>query len=152
MLPLTFKVDEQLYAINAKSVVEVIPQVRTRALPGTPDVVRGVFNYRGTLVPVIDVTHMLSGRRTKEQLSARIILVKYPEDAESGHTLGLLTEQSTETVARDNATFSDPGIENRGTPWLGKISVAGKDMIQLVSIDNLLTDELKSILYDRKDA
>ena len=150
MLLLTFQVDGQQYAIDAKSVVEVIPQVKLRPLPGTAAFVGGVFNYRGTLVPVIDVTRMLSGRRTQEQLSARIILVSYPEGGENVHTLGLLTEKSTEIVERDKGTFADTGIENQTTPWLGKIAVDGKSMIQFVRIENLLPDELKNTLFKQR--
>ncbi len=147
MLLITFRVNRQHYAIDAKSVKEIIPLVNVRELPGTPDFVRGVFNYRGTLVPVIDVTRMISGNPAAALLSSRIILVNYPEGEESGNILGLLTEQTTGTAVRDNGTFSDSGINNAEAPWLGKISVDENEMIQIVTIENLLTDELKSKLF-----
>ena len=121
--------------------------IKIRELPGAPDFVRGVFNYRGSLTPVIDVTRMLSGNPTAELLSSRIILVNYPEAGGSGHLLGLLTEHTTGTAVRDNETFADPGIDSTDAPWMGKISVEEKEMIQVVKIENLLTDELKSKLF-----
>lgn len=147
MLLVTFQVNNQHYAINAKSVKEIIPLVNIRPLPGTPDFVRGVFNYRGSLTPVIDVTRMLSGKPTAELLSSRIILVNYPDGKESGHILGLLAANTTGTVTRDNATFADTGIDIPAAPWMGKISVDQAALIQLVTIENLLTDELKSQLF-----
>jgi chemotaxis-related protein WspB len=147
MLLVTFQVNNQDYAINAKSVKEIIPVVKIRELPGTPDFVRGVFNYRGSLVPVIDVTRMLSGNPTAELLSSRIILVDYPETGESGHILGLLTEHATGTAVRADETFTASGIDSTDAPWMGKISVGEKNMIQVVKIENLLTDELKSKLF-----
>lgn len=147
MLLVTFQVNNQHYAISAMSVKEIIPMVKVRELPGTPDFVRGVFNYRGALAPVIDVTRMLSGTPTTEQLSSRIILVNYPETGESGHILGLLAEHATGTAVRDEETFTDSGVDSPDAPWMGKISVGGKELIQVVKIENLLTDELKSKLF-----
>ena len=147
MLLVTFQVNNQHYAVNARSVKEIIPLVKIRELPGTPDFVRGVFNYCGSLVPVIDVTHMLSGKPAAEQLSSRIILVNYPEADESGHILGLLAEHATGTAVSADETFIDSGIDTPETPWMGPISVGTKEMIQIVKIENLLTDELKSKLF-----
>ncbi len=147
MLLVTFKVNNQHYAINAASVKEIIPMVKIRELPGVPDSVRGVFNYRGLLVPVIDVTRMLSGTPTAELLSSRIILVNYPEDGESIHILGLLTEHVTGTAVRAEEKFTASGIDSPDAPWMGEISVEDKAMIQVIKIGNLLTDELKSKLF-----
>jgi chemotaxis-related protein WspB len=147
MLLLTFQADNQHYAIDAGHVLEVIPIVKIRKLPGTPGFVRGVLNYRGTPVPVIDITLMLSGRPSVEHLSSRIILVKYPEKGESENVLGVLAEHATDTAIRETADFIDSGIASPGMPCLGKISVVGKTMLQIVKIDDLLTDELKAILF-----
>ena len=147
MLLLTFQAGSQQYAINAKSVQEVIPLVKTRELAGAPDFVSGVFSYRGTLVPVIDVTLMLSGKRSAEHLSTRIIIVKYPEAGESGNVLGLLAEHVTSTAGRKAETFADPGVATPGAPWLGKISVEEKEMLQIVKIEDILTDEMKATLF-----
>jgi len=147
MLLLTFQADNRHYAINARHVLEVIPIVEIRKLPGTPDYVRGVLNYRGKLVPVVDITLMLSGRASAEHLSSRIILAKYPEADESENVLGLLAEHATGTVNRDSETFTDPGITSPDMPWLGNISVDGEAMLQVVKIEDLLADELKAMLF-----
>ena len=149
MLLVTFQVNNQHYAINAESVKEIIPMVRIRELPGVPDSVRGVFNYRGSLTPVIDVTRMLSGVPTAELLSSRIILVNYPEAGESTNILGLLAEHATSAAVRTDETFADSGVDSPDAPWMGEISIGDKEMIQVIKIENLLTDELKSKLFTR---
>ena len=147
MLLLTFQADNQHFAINAGNVLEVIPIVKIRKLPGTPDFVRGVLNYRGTPVPVIDITLMLSGRPSAEHLSSRIILVKYPGNGESKNVLGVLAEHVTGTATRDAGEFAVSGIDTPEMPCLGKISVGGKTMLQIVKIDDLLTEGLKAMLF-----
>lgn len=147
MLLLTFQAENQHYAIDAGHVLEVIPIVKIRKLPGTPDFVRGILNYRGMPVPVIDITHMLSGRPSAEHLSSRIILLKYPENSESKNVLGILAEHATDTVVRENKEFADSGIASPEMPSLGKISIGGRRMLQIVKIDDLLTDGLKAMLF-----
>ncbi|HCE44680.1 MAG TPA: chemotaxis protein CheW [Lentisphaeria bacterium] len=147
MLLLTFRAGSQDYAINTRNVLEVIPIVEVRKLPGTPDYVRGVLNYRGRLVPVVDITWMIAGRASMEHLSSRIILVRYPEKDDSGNVLGLLVEHATSTVDRKTETFAASGVDTPGMPWMGKISVDGESSIQIVKIEDLLADELKTLLF-----
>ena len=58
---LSFTAGGQTYAIEAGSVVEVLPAVPVRPLPAMPDYVLGVVAYRGTMIPVIDVPRRLAG-------------------------------------------------------------------------------------------
>ena len=147
MLLVTFKVDSQCYAIDARTVVEIIPMVKIRSLPGTPDYVRGVFNYRGILAPVVDLTRMLTGRNTAEYLSSRIILVNYSGNASGTNILGLLAEHVTDMAVREPGTMKDSGIDTSDGQWSGKISTVKEELIQVVEIGNLLTDELKGKLF-----
>lgn len=52
---LVFEVNAHRYALPATSVTEVVRAVAITALPGAPRVVEGVINFKGTLVPVIDI-------------------------------------------------------------------------------------------------
>ncbi len=147
MLFLTFQVDRQRYAVGAKSVREIVPVVKLRRLPGSGNIVGGVFNYRGEMVPVLDLTCVISGRATANQLSSRIILVDYPETADKKHILGLMAERVTSTADCDEGKLSSPNIEIPGSPWLGKISASGKEMVQVVRIENLLPEDIKETLF-----
>jgi len=52
---LVFGLNASRYALPAASVTEVVRAVAITALPGAPRVVEGVVNFKGTLVPVLDV-------------------------------------------------------------------------------------------------
>lgn len=52
---LVFGVAHQRYALPATSVTEVVRAVTITELPGAPRVVEGVVNYKGALVPVLDL-------------------------------------------------------------------------------------------------
>ena len=83
---LTFTVADQDYAIESRRVVEVLPLVPARPLPRTPAYVRGIFTYRGDLVPLVDLGVRLADQPPAERLSTRVIVVDFrpPQRPETG--------------------------------------------------------------------
>jgi purine-binding chemotaxis protein CheW len=52
---LTFALGDQRFALPSSAVTEIVRLVAAARLPGAPDIVEGVVNLRGRLVPVLDV-------------------------------------------------------------------------------------------------
>ena len=50
-----FAIDPHRFAVRAGQVLEVVRAVAVAALPSAPRVVEGVINYRGRIVPVLDI-------------------------------------------------------------------------------------------------
>jgi len=51
---LSFKLNNELFAINSFKVLEVLEQQDITEIPQTPDYVLGVINFRGEILPVFD--------------------------------------------------------------------------------------------------
>lgn len=51
---LSFKLNNELFAVNAFKVLEVLEQQHITEVPQTPDYVLGVINFRGEILPVFD--------------------------------------------------------------------------------------------------
>lgn len=62
---LIFNTDDLKFGINANSVVEIITNYTITFLPMLPDFVRGIFNLRGDMIPILDVRLRL-GKESKE--------------------------------------------------------------------------------------
>ena len=75
MLLLTFRAAENLYAMDVARVVKVVPRINLRRLPHAPGFLAGVFDYHGTVVPVVDLGILLGSESCRDRLSTRIILV-----------------------------------------------------------------------------
>jgi chemotaxis-related protein WspB len=75
MLLLTFTVGANRYAIDVTRVVEVVPRVELRKISQAPAFLAGLLDYRGRIVPVIDLGLLLDGAPCQDCLSTRIILV-----------------------------------------------------------------------------
>ena len=94
LIALTFEVGGQRYGLDIGQIVEVVPAVQLRRLPGVPDYVAGVFQFRGQHVPVIDLTQLLTHQPAAARLSTRLVLVRHPGPAGEGRLLGLLAEHA----------------------------------------------------------
>lgn len=56
---LVFEIGGQSYGVNVAKVREVIPPIKVAASPSQPPCVRGIFNLRGVVLPLIDLHQYL---------------------------------------------------------------------------------------------
>ena len=75
MLILTFTAGGNRYAVEAARVIELVPRVELRCMPHAPAFLAGLLDYRGTVVPVVDLGLLLGSSPCQDRLSTRIILV-----------------------------------------------------------------------------
>jgi purine-binding chemotaxis protein CheW len=54
-----FTLDEQLYAFSLGAVLKVINAVEIRRLPKAPDIISGIINVKGRIIPVADIRKRL---------------------------------------------------------------------------------------------
>ncbi|MEH2199158.1 chemotaxis protein CheW [Nostoc sp.] len=143
MLMLLLSIGNERYAIESRQVVEVIPFVLLKTLPHQPEYIAGVFNYRGRIVPVIDLCRLMRGKPSSEYLSTRIVLVNYwgnNTELKAPYILGLITEQIVETLHKSEVEFVDSNIQIDTAPYLGNMIVDDQGMIQCLRIEYLLSE------------
>ena len=145
---LTFTVAGEPYAIESRCVVEVLPLVPARPIPHTPGYVRGVFTYRGSLVPLVDLGRRLCDVALEERLSTRVIVVEYlPPGAAKPARLGLVAENVISIVSAERAETSLPALELESAPFLGRILRIHGRTLQVVDVDRLLPADLAAGLF-----
>jgi chemotaxis-related protein WspB len=147
MTALLFGVSDQGYALDISRVIEVVPAVRLRTIPGVPEYVAGVFCYKGTIVPVLDLNQMLCGAPAANRYSTRIILVRYTGQSKSEHVLGLLVERADQGLTDALGDLLPSGITTPDEPYLGKIATRDKETIQLGKIEQLIPNGLREQLF-----
>ena len=147
MLHVLFKLGKERYALPCQHLVRIIPMVQLKELPQAPSFVSGLLNYRGSIIPVIDLSALVHGRPAGARLSSRIMLVNYRGAGEAAHTLGLLAEEVTETMKLEPKALAPPGITVEGARYLGQVASTEKGMIQIVEVDHLLPQSLKDSLF-----
>jgi chemotaxis-related protein WspB len=145
---LTFTVAGQDYAIESRRVVEVLPLVPARPLPRTPAYVRGIFTYRGGLVPLVDLGVRLADMPPVERLSTRVIVVEFlPPGSATPRRLGLVAENVISIRSAEDADAILPALDLPAAPFLGSMFRLGGRTVQIIEIDRLLPDDLATGLY-----
>jgi chemotaxis-related protein WspB len=133
MLLLTFRAAENLYAIDVTRVVEVVPRINLRRLPHAPSFLAGVFDYRGTVVPVIDLGVLLGSESCRDRLSTRTILVNsHPAAVSQPEQLVDAAEIDQEVTAATGAI--PPAVQPRehGRWLLGLIAEQVSDVSSIM--------------------
>lgn len=148
---LTFAIGGHPYAIESRRIVEVLPLVAARPMPHVPDFVRGLFTYRGRLLPLVDLGVLLGASKAPELLSTRVIVVSLDQDAEAGlparqhaRHLGLVAERVISIRSAAGTAAVLPHLELASAPYLGPVFTLGGDTIQVLDIDRLLPDDLSN--------
>jgi chemotaxis-related protein WspB len=147
MLFLLFRLGKDRYAIEAAQIVEVLPILAAKQVPHAPPSVRGIFDFRGQPVPLIDMTQLALGHQVRENLSTRIVLVNHPDGRGGERLIGLLAEHVTETLRKDAAEFRESGVGNPQARWLGPVASHEGGLVQWLQVGELLTPELCELLF-----
>jgi chemotaxis-related protein WspB len=80
-------------------------------------------------------------------MSTRIVLVNYAEPGGKTYLLGLLAEQTTETIRREAADFVDAGVAVDSAPYLGPVTTDAQGIIQRIEINQLLPAHVRELLF-----
>lgn len=144
MLFLLLQLGPDRYAIAARDVVEVLPLVEIKRLPQTPPEIAGLFTYRGTPVPLLDLCQLAFGVPARARLSTRILLV----NCQQGRLLGLIAEGATAMLRCEPEAFLPAGTHEPAAPWLGPVVRDEHGIVQRIEWQQLLTPALRERLYD----
>ena len=123
MLLLIFTVAANRYAIDVKRVVEVIPRVELRKISHAPAFLAGVLDYRGKIVPVIDLGLLLDTTPCRDCLGTRIILVDDSPDDDNA------TEQDRDEMRGETGNVRVSPKQNRNL--LGLIAEHVSDLTNI---------------------
>ncbi|MFO0945303.1 MAG: chemotaxis protein CheW [Planctomycetota bacterium] len=147
MLAIQIHVGKDAYAIDVSDVLEVIPMVRLRSVPRAPAHVAGIFSYRGAVVPVVDVCRLIDRRECDRKWSTRIVLVRIAgANGEPDRILGLLAERVTELTRFDVQELQRVELGMGAAGYLGAVIADGRDMIQFLHVERILTEDVRQQL------
>lgn len=148
MKVLVFHIGHDRYALPLAAIVRVLPVAQLKALPGTPDYVRGLLDLGGHPVPVIDLSQLAGKAPNAVCYDTRIVLVNYRLDDGSTRLLGLKAEHVRGVAEVPAASLADSGVT--AAPYLGQVASSNDGMLQLVEPAALLPPEVRALLFSNE--
>ncbi len=94
---LTFKLGEEVFAVDVSHVREILEFTTVTKVPRTPDYMRGVINLRGSVVPVLDMRLKFGLSRTEKTVDTCVIVVEVFFEDEST-IIGALADSVQEVL------------------------------------------------------
>src|SRR5262245_14434175 len=95
---LTFGLGDEVYGLEILKVQEIIGLMRVTRVPGLPDVIRGVVNLRGKVIPVVDLRRKFGMAAQADTERTCIVVVRVSRDGQD-LTVGLIVDDVREVLA-----------------------------------------------------
>ncbi len=139
---LTFKLDEEIYALDINQVREVLDFADVTKVPRMPEFMRGVINLRGGVVPVIDLRLKFGMSRTEKTVDTCIIIMEITLDKEVT-LLGAMADSVQEVMDLEPEEIEPPPkIGTRlKTEFIKGMGKKNDEFIIILDIDRVFSQE-----------
>jgi purine-binding chemotaxis protein CheW len=104
---LAFNLDKEVFAFDISKVREVLEFVVVTKVPQTPDMMKGVINLRGSVVPVVDMRIKFGMGETEKTVNTVIIIIEIDLDGTST-MIGALVDSVQEVIDLDSEQIEPP--------------------------------------------
>jgi purine-binding chemotaxis protein CheW len=116
MKALTLRLQDELFAIEAGSVREILDLVPVTEVPNAPAFATGLINVRGRVVPLADLRVMFGMDRPPADQDTRIVVIEIDIDGEPA-VVGILADKVHDVTDIEAAAIQDaPRVGMRWRP------------------------------------
>jgi len=150
---LTFKLEDEVFALDISKVREVLDFTTVTKVPRTPEFMRGVINLRGNVVPVVDMRLKFGMQKTEKTVNTCIIIVEISIEGETA-VLGALADSVQEVIDLEPDQIEPaPRIGTRvRTDFIKGMGKRDNHFIMILDIDKVFSaDELSIVQGAGKD-
>ena len=144
---LTFKLADEVFALDVAKVREILEITSITKIPQTPDFMRGVINLRGSVVPVIDMRLKFGMSATEQTVNTCIIVVEVTLEGETT-VLGALADSVQEVVEMEPEQIEPaPHIGTRlNTNFIKGMGKHEGNFVMILDIDKVFSeDEISAV-------
>jgi len=151
---LTFKLADEIFALDITKVREVLDFTAITKVPRTPEFMRGVINLRGSVVPVVDLRLKLGMTETRRTVNTCIIITEVSVDGDSV-VLGTLADSVQEVMDLEPGHIEPaPTIGTKlKTEFIRGMGKQNERFIIILDIDKVFsTEELALVRAGQENA
>ena len=148
---LTFKLDEEIFALDVAKVREILEYTSITKVPQTPDFMRGVINLRGSVVPVIDLRLKFGMTATEQTINTCIVVTEVEVEGETV-LLGALADSVQEVNEMEPGQIeAAPHIGSHlDTDFIKGMGKHDNNFVMILDIDKLFSScDLEAIQRSR---
>ncbi len=146
---LTFKLDDEVFAVDISKVREVLEFTAVTKVPRTPEFMCGVINLRGGVVPVVDLRLKFGMPEAERTVNTCIIIVEVSLDNETT-VLGALADSVQEVFELEPDQIEPaPKIGTKlNTEFIRGMGKRDGEFIIILDIDRAFSTDELTIVQD----
>jgi chemotaxis-related protein WspB len=149
-LSVIWRVGDLLLATGVESVVEVLPPLASWHAPTVPTWIRGLFSYRGRLIPLVDVARLLDLPTSPDRMLNRVLVVRCGSPDAVLWSAGLWIDALIDIDRIDfSSSAAHPGFAVESGRFLGSVVQTRFGHVQQVRTEGLFTPEQAAVLAER---
>jgi len=131
---LVFEVDELQCAIESAVISECLRALAFRSIPGQPPFIAGVFDLRGTVVPVLDLHVRFGGTPRPVRLDDAFVVARAHR-----RSVALWVDRLVGLVPFDTRTFAARDGLMTGTRSFAGVARLGESLVMIHDVEAFLT-------------
>jgi purine-binding chemotaxis protein CheW len=129
-----FTLDDLSYALPLNNVVKVIHVVEVRSLPDAPEIITGIINVRGRIIPVADIRKRLGHGANETDINDRLII------ADTGkRVVAILADNVTGIRSLAPGQLIDSGDTLSFAGQISGVAKVEEGLVLIYDLDQLLS-------------
>ena len=136
-----FNLDDLKYAFQLSAVERVVSSVEITPLPKAPDIVLGIVNYQGLIIPVIDISKRFRLPTKELSLEAQFVIAKT-----SKRLIVIVVDSVSGVYELGKSQIVDSAEAFPYTVYLSGISKIDSNIVLITDLEKFLTNEEEKIL------
>jgi purine-binding chemotaxis protein CheW len=133
---LVFRLDDRRYALNLSAVERIVRAVEVTALPKAPEIVLGVIDVEGRILPVLNIRRRVGLPEREMRPSDQFLLARTPQ-----RTVVLVIDEAQEVMERPVTTITRSGSIVRGLEQTHGIIQLEDGLALIYDLDRFLLPE-----------
>lgn len=135
-----FKLNNEEYGINIMNVKEIGPYKESVKIPNTPSFIEGIVNYRGSVIPIVNLRKRFNIGELEVGTNTRIIIINLNE-----RQIGFIVDEASQTIRLSDGDIEPApeiisSIDSRYIIGVGK---KDERLIILIDLEKVLSEKEK---------
>jgi len=134
----SFQLADEEYGVEITKVQEIILMGEITRVPQTPDYVKGLFNLRSSVIPILDLRLRFGLPPQEPTEETRIVVVNV-----GTKTIGIVVDGLSEVlrISKDQISPPPPSVIGAGREYLAGLAKLDRRLLILLDIEKILGEE-----------
>jgi len=143
---LTFKLHNELFAVNVNKVLEVLQEYKIVEVPDAPEYIKGMINFRGNIIPIINFRQKFQFPENETDKNKVIVLEIIIDD--NSVKFGAIVDKVNDVFEVEQENMKEkPEFGSKYNPeYMTGMINKNEEFFMILNIEKIFTDKEINII------